>query len=59
MQRIPQDFQELQQLLPFLSGNQMGGGAGPSAQEVGEPQLPAEINAIGNPTSGLAGAGGS
>ena len=31
------------------------GGLG--AQQVGEPQLPAEINALSNPTSSLAGAG--
>jgi len=36
-----------------------GGGAGLSAQNTGEPGLPAEINSAGNASSGLAGAGGA
>lgn len=67
--RLQQDIQELpafQQLTGGGSGKGGGsagagggGGAGLSAQNVGEPGLPAEINAIGNASSGLAGAGGA
>lgn len=54
--RLEQDIQELPQFQALTSqGGQ--GGAGFSAQQVGEPRLPAEINAQSNPTSSLAGAG--
>ena len=59
--RLEQDLQQLPQFQALMGqgqGQQQGqGGAGLSAQQVGEPQLPAEINAVSNPTSSLAGAG--
>ena len=57
--RLEQDLKQLPQFQALMGqGQQQGqGGAGLSAQQVGEPQLPAEINAVSNPTSSLAGAG--
>jgi|TARA_Y100000310_G_scaffold220119_1_gene221589 hypothetical protein len=58
MARLEADLQELPQFQALVGqGNNQGGGAGLSAQQVGEPNLPAEINAASNPTSSLAGAG--
>ncbi len=64
MARMQGDLQNLpifQQLTGTANtgGEGGGGGAGLSAQQVGEPGLPAEINAVSNPTSGLAGVGES
>jgi len=62
-EEIARMSEELQQLPMF---QQMAGGqgttqrgSGTSAETTGEPQLPAEIASAGNPTAGLAGAGGS
>jgi len=49
MGRIQQDFQEMQQLQGLIGGAQ---GGGPSAEETGEPGLPAEINQATNPLTG-------
>jgi|ETNmetMinimDraft_30_1059905.scaffolds.fasta_scaffold02885_3 hypothetical protein len=57
--RLEKDLMELPQFMALTGqgGNSGQGGAGLSAQQVGEPQLPAEINALSNPTSALSGAG--
>lgn len=60
--RVGEELQEMGAFAQIAGGGQgggQGGGAGLAAQDVGEPGLPAEINAVGNPTSGLAGAGGA
>jgi len=64
MSKIQSDLQTLPAFQALTSGANTGGGggqggAGMSAQTVGEPELPAEISAVSNPTSGLAGIGGS
>lgn len=64
MTRMQADLQTLPAFQALTSGANTGGGggqggAGMSAQTVGEPELPAEISAVSNPTSGLAGAGGA
>ena len=57
MDRLQADLAELPQFQALTGQGQQGqGGAGLSAQQVGEPQLPAQINAQSNPTSSLAGA---
>jgi hypothetical protein len=59
--RTDQDFAELQQLLPFLSGGPTGGPQAQGGEQPGTGGDPftAEIAAVGNPTAGLAGAGNS
>lgn len=54
------------QMLPMFAGLAGGPGqattqrgSGISQETTGEPQLPAEIASVGNPTAGLSGAGGS
>ena len=63
LQRLSQDLTELQQLLPFVSkpkgGGAQAGAQGSSGQSGGGDPTTAEIASVGNPTSGLAGAGGS
>jgi hypothetical protein len=60
-QRVDADLQELARFQEFTTGAAGGGGqagqggAGLSAQDVGEPQLPAEINQATNPLTGLGG----
>jgi len=58
MNRLEQDIAGLPQFQE-LTGQQPGGAPGIAAQDVGEPGLPAEINAISNPSASLAGAGES
>lgn len=54
---LGQTMQELPFFQQFTNqsggGNANGGGQGLSAEQVGEPELPAEINQAGNPLSGL------
>ena len=61
LQRLSNDLTELQQLLPFVSGPQGGGEAAAAGgqQSGGGDPTTAEIAAVGNPTAGLAGAGGT
>ena len=61
--RVDADLAELplyQELVGGSKGNgSQPGAAKPSAQDVGDASLPAEINSLSNPTSSLAGAGNS
>ncbi len=63
LQRLSQDLKELEQLLPFVSGQKGGGAqaaeAGGNTQSGGGDPTTAEISAVGNPSAGLAGAGNS
>jgi len=61
LQRLSQDLTELQQLLPLVSGPQGGGqqAAQSGTQSGGGDPTTAEIAAVGNPTAGLAGVGGT
>lgn len=59
--RLSEDLKELEQLLPFV-GKPRGGGDKAGSQGntgAGGDTITAQINAVGNPSSGLAGAGGS
>lgn len=57
--RVDQDIKEIMMFMQMASpqrgGTQNEGGAGMSAQDVGAPELPAEINQASNPLTGMTG----
>jgi hypothetical protein len=59
LNRLGADLQDMVQFANIQQGQRQGQGQGIAGQDVGEPGLPAEINSISNPSSGLAGVGGS
>ncbi len=54
--RLGQDMREMATVFSGLAGpGSRTGGAGPSAEQTGEPALPAEINQAANPMTGMVG----